>query len=63
MTKFERDGDRSLTVRHRIHRNRPLSEDSAEVAKHLARLWGFCVRFETAEEDGTVRHVQEYRPV
>jgi len=62
VTRFERDGDRSLTVRHRVHRNRPLSEDFAEVAKHLARLWGFCIRFETAEESDRLRHVQEFRP-
>ena len=62
VTRFERDGDRSLTVRHRVHRNRPLAEDFSEVAKHMARLWGFCVRFETTEDNGDLRHVLEFLP-
>ena len=62
VTDFVRDGDRSLTVRHKVHRKRPLSEDYGEVAKHLTRLWGFCVRFETVEENGDLRQVQEFRP-
>ena len=62
VTKYARDSDRSLTVRHMIHRKRPLADDAGEVAKHLARLWGFCVRFETVEESGEVRQVQEFYP-
>ena len=62
VTNFARDADRSLTVRHMIHRKRPLSDDYAEVAKHLTRLWGFCVRLETVEENGELRQVQEFHP-
>ena len=51
---FERDGDRSLTVRHQLHRKRKLTDDRGEVLKHLHRLWGFKVRFETVDDSGEV---------
>ena len=60
VTNYARDDDRSLTVRHNVYRGRPLSESADEVAKHLARLWGFPLRFETLSEDGTLRH-QDFR--
>jgi spore cortex formation protein SpoVR/YcgB (stage V sporulation) len=57
-----REGDRSLTLRHAQHRRRPLDADTAEEAlKHLARLWGFTVRIETVEPDGRVVKTQECR--
>ena len=57
-----REGDRSLTLRHLQHRRRPLEADTAEeVLKHLARLWGFTVRIETVEPDGRVVKTQECR--
>lgn len=62
VTNFARDGDRSLTVRHSVQRNRPLSADYTEVAKHLARLWGFPVRFESTGANGELRHMQEFKP-
>ncbi len=41
-------GDRALTLRHEMHKSRPLEGDStAEVLKHLHRLWGFDVHLET----------------
>jgi len=57
-----REGDRSLTLRHAQHRRRPLDADTAEeVLKHLGRLWGFTVRIETVEPDGRVVKTQECR--
>ncbi|MCC6301496.1 MAG: SpoVR family protein [Gammaproteobacteria bacterium] len=57
-----REGDRSLTLRHLQHRRRPLDADTAdEVLKHLVRLWGFTVRIETVEPDGRVVKTQECR--
>lgn len=47
---YERRGDRSLTLRHRQHRGRPLNGEASEVLKHLGRLWGFTVRLETVDE-------------
>ncbi len=53
VVRYDRDGDRSLTLRHRIHRGRPLSADDAEeVLRHLHRLWGFSVRLESVAADG-----------
>jgi spore cortex formation protein SpoVR/YcgB (stage V sporulation) len=51
VVRFDRDGDRSLTLRHQRRRGRPLTEAATEVVKHLRRLWGFAVRLETWEND------------
>ncbi len=60
ITGFDQDGDRSLWVRHRLHRNRPLSDDADDVIGHLQRLWGFDVKLETVDESGTVVTGQTY---
>ncbi|HWS12743.1 MAG TPA: SpoVR family protein [Rhodocyclaceae bacterium] len=52
-------GDRSLTLRHTEYQRRPLASSFGEVLKHVARLWGFAVRLESAGEDGRVRLVSE----
>jgi stage V sporulation protein R len=62
ITNYAKDGDRSLTLRHRLYRKRPLNENHTEVLKHLTRLWGFPVRFETVDENGGLKHFQEFRP-
>ncbi|MFV8818723.1 SpoVR family protein [Haliea sp. E17] len=47
-------GNRSLTLRHDMHRGRPLEKSSGEeVVKHLQRLWGFDVVLESVK-DGKV---------
>ena len=47
-------GDRSLTLRHTQHQNRPLHESAQEVLKHVARLWGFGVHMESANDKGDI---------
>jgi len=60
VVRFNRDGDRSLTLRHFLLRNRPLKADEArEVMKHVARLWGFTVRLESVDVAGNVKNVLE----
>ena len=60
VVRYERDTDRSLVLRHLIHRNRPLvSTEATEVLKHLARLWGFTVRLEAIDADGRLDHYRE----
>ena len=55
IVKFDREGDRSLLLRHQALRGRQLVEDEAtEVMKHLARLWGFTVRMERTGAGGCV---------
>ncbi|MGQ7846036.1 SpoVR family protein [Granulosicoccus sp. 3-233] len=54
ITGFDLNGDRSLTVQHRLHRNRPLSKESDIVLRHLQKLWGFDMHLETVKEDGTL---------
>jgi spore cortex formation protein SpoVR/YcgB (stage V sporulation) len=52
-------GDRSITLRHTQYNNRPLSDDTEEVLKHMARLWGFTARLETVDENGKVVQIHE----
>jgi stage V sporulation protein R len=47
-------GDRSLTLRHFQHKDRPLHPSAQEVLKHVARLWGFGVQLESANGAGDV---------
>ncbi|MGB1560512.1 MAG: SpoVR family protein [Sinimarinibacterium flocculans] len=49
--RYDRRGDRSLTLRHRRHRGRPLDDDAEQVLRHLHRLWGFAVRLVTVDEN------------
>ena len=47
-------GDRSLTLRHFQHNDRPLDDSGQEVLKHVARLWGFGVHLESANVKGDI---------
>ena len=47
-------GDRSLTLRHFQHRDRPLHDSAQEVLRHVARLWGFGVQLESVNGAGDV---------
>lgn len=47
-------GDRSLTLRHTQHNDRPLHDQAQEVLKHVARLWGFGVHLESVNGQGDV---------
>ena len=64
VANYNRNGDRSLTLRHQVLRGRPLASDDAdEVLKHLGRLWGFTVRLESVDgEGGSDTKVREGAP-
>jgi stage V sporulation protein R len=47
-------GDRSLTLRHTQHNDRPLHDSAQEVLKHVSRLWGFGVQLDSVDSHGTV---------
>lgn len=47
-------GDRSLTLRLFAYQRRPLQESHAAVLDHLAYLWGFTVRLEQQNDDGSI---------
>jgi stage V sporulation protein R len=47
-------GDRSLTLRHMQHNDRPLHDTAQEVLKHVARLWGFGVHLDSVNGQGTI---------
>ncbi|TJY56750.1 SpoVR family protein [Sinimarinibacterium sp. CAU 1509] len=61
IVNYNRRGDRSLTLRHRQHRGRPLNEATEEVLKHLHRLWGFNVRLVTVDDADKELGVREVR--
>ncbi|WP_207061447.1 SpoVR family protein [Motiliproteus sp. SC1-56] len=48
-------GDRSLTLRHFQHNDRPLGESTEEMLRHVHRLWGFDVRLESVKGDEVVK--------
>lgn len=56
-------GDRSLTLRHTQHNDRPLNEGSQEVLKHVMRLWGFGVHLESVNSRGDVTQRWTVEPV
>jgi stage V sporulation protein R len=56
-------GDRSLTLRHMRHNDRPLDNGAEEVVKHVARLWGFRVRLESVDSHDRVLQHWEVTPV
>jgi stage V sporulation protein R len=41
-------------LKHYQHNRRPLSEDTAEVLKHLHFLWGFDVHLDSVNAEGEV---------
>lgn len=55
-------GDRSLTLRHIRHNDRPLDNSAEEVVKHVARLWGFRVRLESVDGHDRVMQHWEVTP-
>jgi len=55
-------GDRSLTLRHTRHNDRPLDNSAEEVVKHVARLWGFRVRLESVDSHERVLQHWEVTP-
>ncbi len=56
-----REGDRSLTLRHVQHNRRPLGKSTESVLKHLHQLWGFDVHLESTQDD-RVQQTFHYPP-
>ncbi|MCL6271936.1 SpoVR family protein [Sansalvadorimonas sp. 2012CJ34-2] len=53
-------GDRSLSLRHDMHRNRPLKQDTTEsILQHLRYLWGFDVHLHSVDGSGSSKY--QYR--
>lgn len=44
-------GDRSITLQHIQHDRKPLGDSTAEVLKHVHRLWGFDVHLHSVQSD------------
>jgi spore cortex formation protein SpoVR/YcgB (stage V sporulation) len=52
-------GDRSLTLRHFAYQRRGLDDNYDVVVDHIAELWGFAVKLERQNADGSVDTVCE----
>jgi spore cortex formation protein SpoVR/YcgB (stage V sporulation) len=49
-------GDRSLTLRHYMHDQRPLDDQSTqEILKHIHALWGFPVKLESLDDQTIIQ--------
>lgn len=59
---FDRDGDRSLALVHRMHRERPLTQEADRVLRNIQRLWGFNVTLETCSTSGHAPGIQTFAP-
>lgn len=57
---FDKDGDRSLALAHKVHRDRSLTEEAERVLKNIQRLWGFKVTLETRSPEGELIHLQTF---
>ena len=55
-------GDRSLTLRYIPQNRASLGENRSEVMKHVHRLWGFDVKLEQLNEDGSVDMLERCPP-
>jgi spore cortex formation protein SpoVR/YcgB (stage V sporulation) len=53
-------GDRSLTLRHYVHQERPLTESANDVLAHLHKLWGFEVKLESINSSGEILKQSHY---
>src|SRR5262249_48838786 len=61
VTHVDISGDRSLTLRHYRNNRQPLAPNYKEVMNYLATLWGFTVRLESVNEDGSIESTHECR--
>jgi spore cortex formation protein SpoVR/YcgB (stage V sporulation) len=48
-------GDRRLTLQHQMHDRKPLSDEAAEVVKHLHSLWEYTVVLDSVDENGSIK--------
>lgn len=55
VSNVDHRGDRSLTLRYIPQNSKPLSTDTKEVMKHLHLLWGFDVKLEEEQMDGSCK--------
>lgn len=49
----DKDGDRTLHLKHYIHNGMPLAKPD-EVIRHLHALWGYDIVLESIDTDGKV---------
>jgi spore cortex formation protein SpoVR/YcgB (stage V sporulation) len=62
VTRYDRDGDRAITLTHRRHRDRPLSSEADRVMRYVAKLWGFPAHLELRDAEGAEVARDAYLP-
>ncbi len=55
----DKEGDRTLYLRHYIYNEIPLHDNSQEVLKHVHRLWGYNIVLESVDTEGKVTKTYE----
>lgn len=50
--EVDKEGDRTLYLKHHMYNNIPLGKDTEQVLKHIHRLWGFNVVLKSVSADG-----------
>jgi len=55
----DREGDRTLYLKHYVYDNIPLHENADEILKHIHRLWGYSVILESVDPEGKVLKTYE----
>lgn len=58
--RVDKNGDRSLTLRHTAHKGRPLGKDTDAILNYLYKLWGFPVRIESVNENNVTLTTYSY---
>lgn len=57
----DKDGDRTLYLKHYVYNDIPLHETTDEVLKHIHRLWGYDIVLESVDIKGKVLKTYECR--
>ncbi len=57
IVNFDHRGDRSLTLQHRRHCKRPLSEDANRVLDYMQQLWGYPVHLHTVDDGELISEI------
>lgn len=63
ITNVNLRSDRALTLQHIEYKQQPLAKETVDVLKYLHFLWGFPVRLETVDHEGSVKKVYQYPEV
>jgi len=62
IVNVDRWGDRSMMLQHQMINRRPLhAQSTTETLKHLSFLWGYPIKLQSIDQDGSTRSVYEVK--